>query len=371
MRETILASLKDQEIIRRIEKIYEKAPVRQLQDSDKYIIFSDIHIGNGGRADDFRRNAEDFMTILREYYLPGGYILILNGDIEELQKFTMKAIQKRWSEIFNIFELFNNNGRLIKIIGNHDLELSTGRFRNINSNLLEALRLEYRGNTIFLLHGHQAANIFHRYNDLVGFLAKYFAYPLGIKNRTAAHNSKRKYTVEKGIYRFSYLKKIVSIIGHTHRPLFEGINKRDSLRFAIERILRDYPEMSEADKAGAGDEITRLKIELGSLERKERNLPDSSFYHNADIVLPNLFNSGAVIGRRGMTGIEIEEGEISLIHWFDESKRKKYLKGTPTTQLPGTSLHRRLIKQDHLEYIFNRITLLGWVEENEKGPESR
>ena len=365
MKETILASIKDHEIIKRIERIYEKAPIRKLEDTDKYIIFSDIHIGNRGRADDFRRNAEDFMKILRNYYWPGGYTLILNGDIEELQKFNMPVIRKRWAEIFEIFEQFQKADRLIKIIGNHDLELSTGRFDSINSSLLEALRMEYRGNTLFLLHGHQAADIYHRYNDFVGVLSKYFAYPLGIKNRTAAHNSRRKYTVERRIYRFSYLKKIVSIIGHTHRPLFEGINKRDSLRFAIERILRDYPEMSEVDKTRSRDEIIQLKTELESLERKDRNSTDSSFYHNADIVLPNLFNSGCVIGRRGITGIELEGGEISLIHWFDESMRKKYLKNTPTKVLPGTSLHRRLIKKDHLEYIFNRITLLGWVEAHE------
>lgn len=366
MRETIISSFKDHEAIKRIEKIFQSAPLRQIDPSEKFIVFSDVHIGARRRGDDFRTNAELFLRALDEYYWPGGYTLILNGDIEELQKFNMPVIRRRWPEVFQLLERFHKAGRLIKIIGNHDLELSTGRFGSINEGLIEALRLEYQGQSIFLLHGHQAADLFHRYNDFVGFLVKYIANPLGIKNRTAAHDSKRKYTVERRIYQFSYLHKVVSIIGHTHRPLFEGLNKRDSIRFAIERILRDYPEMEEETKDAAGIEISKLKRELENLGSKERNSTESSFYHSADIVLPNLFNSGCVIGKRGMTGIEIREGKIALIHWFDESKRKRYLKGAPSEPLPQSSFHRRIIKEDYLEYIFNRIRLLGWVEEREE-----
>ncbi|WP_319415473.1 metallophosphoesterase [Marispirochaeta aestuarii] len=371
MKEEILSSIKDRETFKRIEKIYTTAPVRKLSDEDKIVIFSDLHMGNRRRVDDFRGNSDLFYRLLKDYYWPRGYTLILNGDIEELQKFNMPVIRKRWNEVFKLLEDFHSAGRLIKIIGNHDLELSTGRFDSINADLLEALRYDYKGQTIFLLHGHQAADIFHRYNDFVGFMAKYLAYPLGIKNRTAAHNSKRKYTVERRIYRFSYLKKIVSIIGHTHRPLFEGLNKRDSLRFSIERLLRDYPEMDEKEKTFARSQILVLKDELENLENREKNSPESSFYHSEDLVLPNLFNSGAVIGKHGATGLEIERGNIRLVHWFDESvrSRKRYMRDVPAENLPGTTYNRRTIKQDHLEYIFNRITLLGWVESMEEETE--
>jgi UDP-2,3-diacylglucosamine pyrophosphatase LpxH len=368
MREEILSSSKDRETFERIGKIFDTAPVRKLTDEDRIVIFSDLHMGNRRRVDDFRVNSELFCRLLRDYYWPNGYTLILNGDIEELQKFNMPVIRKRWNEVFELLEDFYTAGRLIKIIGNHDLELSTGRFDSINSELLEALRYDYKGQTIFLLHGHQAADIFHRYNDFVGFMAKYVAYPLGIKNRTAAHDSRRKYTVERRIYRFSYLKKIVSIIGHTHRPLFEGLNKRDSIRFSIERLLRDYPEMGDNEKTFARSQILLYKDELENLERREKNSPESSFYHSEDLVLPNLFNSGAVMGKNGATGIEIERGNIRLVHWFDEASRtrKSYMRSLPAENLPGTSFHRRLIRQDHLEYIFNRITLLGWVDSLEE-----
>ena len=362
MNETILNSLTEHDSLRRLERIFDAAPVRPLHDEDKLVIFSDLHVGGRRRGDDFRRNAELFMRVLNEYYWPKGYTLILNGDIEELQKFNMPIIEQRWHELFAIFERFQAAGRLIKIIGNHDLELSTGRFNSINNELLEALRLEYKGQTLFLIHGHQAGDIYHRYNEVIGFLVKYIAYPLGIRNRTAAHDSKRRYTVERRIYRFSHLKGVLSIIGHTHRPLFEGLNKRDSIRFSIERILRDYPEMAEEKKQSAQEEIRRLIQEIENLEQNERNSTESSFYHNADIVLPNLFNSGCVIGKRGMTGIEIRGGTISLIHWFDEAKRKRYLNGTPSEPLPNSSFHRRVIKTDQLEYIINRITLLSRVE---------
>ena len=366
MKETILASLSEHDSIKRLERIYNEAPIRTLDESDRIVIFSDMHIGNRRRGDDFRVNSGLFLRALKEYYWPRGFTLVLNGDIEELQKFNMPIIRRRWKKVFALFERFQAAGRLIKLIGNHDLELSTGRFGGINSGLLEALRLEYKGQSIFLIHGHQAGDIYHRYNDFVGFLVKYIAYPLGIANRTAAHDSKRRYTVERRIYRFSYLKQVISIIGHTHRPLFEGLNKRDSIRFAIERILRDYPTMAGSEQEASREEIRKLTHELDNLKRKERKSPNSSFYHDADIVLPTLFNSGCVIGKRGITGIELQDGAISLIHWFDESKRKSYLEGTPTRQLPDTTFHRRVIKTDQLEYIINSITLLGWAEERQE-----
>ena len=45
------------------------------------------------------------------------------------------------------------------------------------------------------------------------------------------------------------------------------------------------------------------------------------------------------------------------------------MRDVPAENLPGTTYNRRTIKQDHLEYIFNRITLLGWVESMEEETE--
>lgn len=170
MKEEILNARKDRETLTRIGTIFDAAPIRKLGDDDKIAIFSDLHMGNRRHVDDFRGNAMLFYRILKDFYWPQGYTLILNGDVEDLQKFNMPIIRKRWKDIFKLLEEFHRAGRLIKIIGNHDLELSTGRFNSINADLLEALRYDYKGQTIFLLHGHQAADIFYRHNDFVGFM---------------------------------------------------------------------------------------------------------------------------------------------------------------------------------------------------------
>lgn len=39
--------------------------------------------------------------------------------------------------------------------------------------------------------------------------------------------------------------------------------------------------------------------------------------------IPCLFNSGCVIGKRGVTAPEIEEVNIRLVHWFDSRISKK------------------------------------------------
>ena len=49
--------------------------------------------------------------------------LILNGDIEELQRVSLSTIYKRWSNLYEQFGKFRDRGDLYKIIGNHDWEL--------------------------------------------------------------------------------------------------------------------------------------------------------------------------------------------------------------------------------------------------------
>jgi len=83
--------------------------------------------------------------------------------------------------------------------------------------------------------------------------------------------------------------------------------------------------------------------------------------YNANLVVPCMFNSGTVIGKRGMTCLEIDDGQMALVHWFDDTRSRKYLNygNYETEQLPGTDFHRVEVKRDSLDYIFTRITLLA------------
>ena len=353
-------NLTEWEIHLQLKRLLDSCQTLPLKKKDKYVIFSDLHIGNRTSRDDFNRNGEMLTRVLKEHYFPQGYTLILNGDIEELQKFSINLIYERWRDFFDAVMEFKKKNRLIKLIGNHDLELQAHPKVGINEGLIEGLRFSWNGHTIFMVHGHQASGLFTKYNWFVGGILKYLAYPLHIKNRSAAHDSKRKYMVEKRIYKFSEQMGILSIIGHTHRPLFESHSKRDSLRFSIEILLRDYPDMSKKQKGETRTKIEHLREELSNLSKKERKGFKTPSFYNENILLPCLFNSGCAIGKRGMTGIELTGECITLVHWFDRSKKiKKYWEKGPVYAHPESNIRKRIINEDQLGYIFNRITLLS------------
>ncbi len=75
-----------------LKKLYDNSKKISISENDRFVIFSDLHMGNGGANDDFLKNAYLFDYVLNNYYLPRNYKLILNGDIEELYKFSIKSI---------------------------------------------------------------------------------------------------------------------------------------------------------------------------------------------------------------------------------------------------------------------------------------
>ncbi len=322
------------------------------------VIFSDLHAGNGARRkDDFLKNSEMFMKVIDQYYYKKDFSLILNGDVEELLKFHPYAVKKRWQKLYDLLGKFHDEKRLEKLIGNHEINLAGLPKARINSNVLDGLVLEYKKDTIFIFHGHQAVEMFDRFSRVFGLVLRFLAAPLGIKNRTASHDSRRKYQVEARAYKFSSQRKIVSILGHTHRPLFESFSKYDALRFSMERMLRDYPSKKKREKREIEHKILQLRSELETMTKKEKD-PKNSFYHEY-LIYPCLFNSGCVIGRRGMTGIEIEGDKISLVHWYDKERKKKSWKDAESVYILAGKYHKRVLNSDNLDYIFNRIRLLG------------
>ena len=101
-------------------------------------------------------------------------------------------------------------------------------------------------------------------------------------------------------------------------------------------------------------ELRRLKKE------KIRHSLNSSVY-SGDVVIPLLFNSDCAIGKRGMTCIEIAEGYISLLHFFEESRPPKYLDSNMLhkERFPHTSYFTVCLKSQTLSDIFTRIELLS------------
>ncbi|MBD3386532.1 metallophosphoesterase [candidate division KSB1 bacterium] len=345
-------------IFHNLEKLYKNTPETELNPNDRVVIFSDLHLGNGGERDDFRKNAKLFTTVVREYYLRNQFKMILNGDIEELQKFNYAKIRSSWKHVYALFDRLKQETGLYRIVGNHDWELFS--MHHLNENLRSAIKYKYNGNEIFLFHGHQAVEFFEKHYLLSKIFVRYITKPLRIKNISTAYNSKRKFKVEKNAYLFSSRKKIVSIIGHTHRPLFESLSKTDYLKFTIEQLIRQYPKAKPGRKKSIERKIKRLKRELDYhyLKNQQSNLNNSLY--NSQLAIPCVFNSGTVIGKRGITSLEIANERIYLVHWFHPRKSRKYLEYTERSpeRLGNTPYFRLVLKQDPLDYVFARIKLL-------------
>jgi hypothetical protein len=52
-------------LYKKLDKLYEQSPEVNLSDHKGWIIFSDLHMGDGGSTDDFRRNAKLFTSAHR------------------------------------------------------------------------------------------------------------------------------------------------------------------------------------------------------------------------------------------------------------------------------------------------------------------
>jgi predicted phosphodiesterase len=344
-----------------LDELYENAPTFKISKKEKYVIFSDLHMGNCRERDDFKKNSKLFNHILKNYYYSNDYHLILNGDIEELQKFSLQKVMSRYGNIYSDFIEFARNKKLYKIIGNHDFELDQRDDYPLRPHLYRALKFKYKKDCIFIFHGHQASHAVEKYNALYTLLLRFVAKPLLIKNASTAYDSKKKFKVEKKVYNFSNSKKIVSIIGHTHRPLFESLSKVDSIQYKIEQLCRIYTVAGKKEKKNIEKKLRNYKRELEKIFKKRKKERRKSSLYNTRLLIPSLFNSGCGIGKRGITSIEIANEKIFLVYWFHKKKNKKYLRYAEQDPQPlgDSGYYRIIIKEDYLDYIFTRIRLLN------------
>lgn len=347
-------------LYKNLDKLFDSSLKIPHDQNGKWVVFSDLHMGDGGSTDDFTNNSDLFLAALSEFYLKKDHALILNGDTEELQRFPLNKIRKRWSKVYEILDQFNSRNQLFKTIGNHDLELSFTKDLPFDYKHYDGLRLQFEKDDLFIFHGHQASKKYQKHNELIGFTLKYFANPLGIRSYSVSHSSKKQYKIEKRVYGYSAFNKVVSLIGHTHRPLFESLHKVDRLKFKIEQLCRDYSK-EESKQDEIRKNIKQHKKELKKYFKENREHSYQNYVYNSLFHIPCLFNSGCVVGKRGMTCIEIEGEKIRLVHWFDKKISEKYLNQSnyKPKRLGNTDFYRMVINEESLPYIFTRIKLLG------------
>jgi len=322
------------------------------------VVFSDLHLGDGSSRDDFVKNENLLSRVLEDHYLKNDFALVLNGDIEELQKFRLSRIRERYRNLYSIWDRFQEKKAFFKTVGNHDGLLDVPGSADYPYPVHAALRVETGHRPLFIFHGHQAAPLYTHFNDLLTFLLRYLAAPLRIKN-IPLKQTRKQYKIEKRVYRYSRRAKVASIIGHTHRPLFESMSKADSQKYHLERLLRGYRSVAEGDKGAVAARIKKHKRLLDQMARK-KSPGELSILYSETVPVPCLFNGGCCIGKRGITCIEIIDRRIALVHWYEEGQKKTYPYGDEKDgQLwEDTGCVRQVIKEDSLDYIFDCIDLL-------------
>ena len=332
--------------------------VLDISNGGKILIISDLHMGTGLR-DDLNHNGEMLICLLEEYYFKNGWYLILNGDIEELHKYSLDQIKEKWANLYRVFSLFLNENRLYKLAGNHDDQLLLNRYYPYP--LLNVMKIETGIVPAYVYHGHQLSGIYVKFNKLMGIGLRYFLKPFGIKNISTARSPHKRFHIEKKAYAFSIKNNCLSIIGHTHRPLFESLGRFDYIKFEIERLCRDYPASAGAERSRIENEVTALRKELGKLKRKERRDVLRQSLYGDELPVPCLFNSGCALGKKGITAIEISNKDIALVYWYTEGKSKKFIKrgGYEIDGVPGKPYCRAVLNHNKLDYIYAKIKLLG------------
>jgi len=334
--------------------------ILDISGGGKVLIISDLHMGTGKR-DDLSYNGEMLTCILEEYYYKNGWFLILNGDIEELQRYQLDYIREKWPNLFRVFSLFAGSNRLYKIAGNHDDELLSKSHASYPYKIHTVVKINTGVVPAYVFHGHQLSAIYMKFNRFFGLLTKIFLKPFGIKNISDARSPHKRFHIEKEAYAFSIKNNCLSIIGHTHRALFESLGRFDYIKFEIERLCQDYPASSGGDRVRIENEVNALRGELGKLKRSERRDVLRQSLYGDELLVPCLFNSGCTLNKKGLDAIEITNEKIALIYWFEEGKNKKFVTrgGYKIENIINKPYCRAILNESSLDYVFARIKLLG------------
>lgn len=265
---------------KKLDHLFNNSKKIKIDDNTKIVIMSDIHRGAGDNYDNFLKNKNIFKSALN-YYYKNNFTYIELGDGDDLWEVkNYKDIIDIHLDTFKIMKNFFDNNRLIMIFGNHDLskkneDILKKYFYTYYDNktqkeellfygleVFESLILEYKNKNIFLLHGHQVdflnGNIWWMSKILVRYMWRFLEF-MGVNDPTgSAKNNEIIKRVEKKLERWSKESNNIIIAGHTHRAIFP--------------------------KRGYG----------------------------------LYFNDGSCIHPNGITCIEIEEGNISLVNWAFE-----------------------------------------------------
>lgn len=264
---------------KRLDKVLENAPIIEIDETSKLIIFGDVHRGDNSMSDEFAHNQNLYYFALKQYYNQG-YTYIEVGDGDELWEHAkFNHIRSAHSDVFCVLKDFFEDQRFVLLYGNHNMSLKKphfvekylyefeDEFFDEKSSLFpgiqvhEGVVLKYKKTEqkFLTIHGHQGDLM----NDQLWMISmltlRYFwrfMHIVGFQNPSSpAKNRAKRHKIEASFSKWIDKNHINIICGHTHRPKFPKANK------------------------------------------------------------PGYFNTGCCIHPRCINGIEIHHGMIMLVDW--------------------------------------------------------
>ncbi len=323
---------------KKLTELWQSAKVKELPTKNKkYVIISDLHLGDGSDADDFNGNEKALRTALKKYF-EDDYFLILLGDIEEFWQFDFETIVNRYDKsVYSDIRAFGKN-RVIRIFGNHDGEWRgySDPIRNnesLDAAAVEAVKLkDIDGNTkLLLLHGHQgsleadrnswSSRFFVRAFKSVEPIAKF----LGLYGEGSATKSQIPDDYEKTFYNWAKKNKIIVICGHSHRAIFAAKSYAEKLQEDIYDLQLKIQSETDPEKIkNILRQIEKINTQLAQENMKGRKIDPADAGGKPK---PCYFNTGCGLYTDGITAIEINEDEINLVKWTNNGKREVFDSG--------------------------------------------
>jgi len=263
----------------RLDEALHKAHVIEFDSSSKFILLSDIHRGDDSVSDEFTKNRTIFLRMM-DYYYDHNFHYIEVGDGEDLWEYKeFKVIRLAHADVYKRMKRFFNQGRLTIIYGNHNMQLKYPNYvknnlyqfcDEFNENCEELfpgiqpresvlLKNTETGKSFLVVHGHQG----DLFNDQLWKMTSFFhhnvwryLHVVGFRSPTSpAKVVFKRHRLEMNFVYWIKSRKQPVICGHTHRARFPRGNRAP------------------------------------------------------------YYNTGCAINTKGVTGIEIIDGNIQFVDW--------------------------------------------------------
>lgn len=261
----------------------------------KFIVFSDQHKGDKSWGDDFKTNETNYLAALK-YYNDNNFTFIALGDTEELWKFRVDKILPVNEKALAAEAAFQPE-RFFKTFGNHDLMWKNkidvllwlkkyfAMPLTVHEGILIKLRTAEKILNVFLTHGHQG-DMMSDNNRFSTWIVAHLWMPLqrylriNVNTPSNDYSLKNKHNIMMSDWS-AEKQDLILVTGHTHVPVFASGK------------YFDHPS---------------------------NNIPGKEQH----FLKPSYFNSGCCCYSDGdITGIEISDGYIRLIKWYDEEVSPK------------------------------------------------